>query len=135
MKIRIINNHSDNRIVFVPGSRKPIRLPAFGQAVIAVSSSDAESMKRHLSQNDPGIRVESIPVVMTTANPDPIPEPVEAETPLPEIIGPFPDLDPIPVPDLPITPAEQIPEPVVQEQKPVKPKKTATTKTRGKKKK
>jgi len=131
MKIRIINNHSDNRIVFVPGSRKPIRLPAFGQAVIAVSESDAESMKRHLSQNDPGIWIESIPVVMTIAIPDPDIEPVEAETPLPETLGPIPDLDPIPVPDLPVASTEPMPEPTAKPKK----SKTATTKTRGKKKK
>ncbi|WP_028325814.1 hypothetical protein [Desulfatirhabdium butyrativorans] len=57
MRIRITNNHADNRIVKAPGGRM-IRLPAFGQEEIAVHAAMVEIFQREMASRDTGICID-----------------------------------------------------------------------------
>jgi len=107
----------------IPGSRKPTRLPAYGQIEMTVPGTVFWMILD--SQTDPGIQIDEI----IPAEPEPEQPPVSDE-----IIGPYPDIDPIVV-NTPVvkTQPETEPEPAkVEKPKPVV--KPATKKARGRKK-
>lgn len=124
-KIRITNNHGDNRIVMIPGSRKPTRLPAYGQIEMTIPETVFQMvMEDRLT--DSGILIDEI-IPDIPAEPEPE-QPIVSD----EIVGPYPDIDPVVV-NTPVvkTQPETEPEPAkVEEPKPVvKP----ATKKRGRK--
>jgi len=125
-KIRITNNHGDNRIVMIPGSRNPTRLPAYGQ----IERTIPETVFQMVMENrlDSGILIDEI-IPDIPAEPEPEQPPVSDE-----IVGPYPDIDPIVV-KTPVvkTEPEAKPEPAKAVEKP-KPVTKPATKKRGRKK-